>query len=388
MTGEQLSRERPVVASYCATFLKPEMLHIYRQITTLRRVRPIVIARKRENDFPFEPVFLVRRPAAQFLRRAWYRQLRNVPWLMARREARRVIQVLDRERAALLHVYFGQMAVHLRPVIESWTRPTVVSFHGADVGVDLHQEKFQSALRGTLSSVRLILVRSESLRAALIALGVRPEKIELQRTGIPLAEFPFRQRKPPEDGQWQIVQACRLIPKKGLATSLRAFDNFRKTFPRARLTIAGEGPLLDELKAQAGALGILYAVEFAGFLDQSRLRTLFERSHLFLHPSETGSDGNQEGVPNAMLEAMATGLPVVATRHGGIPEAVQDGINGSLMPESDAIGLSTALTEIAQVPGRLEEMGRAAARSVAEKFDRAAQTERLEELYLRTIAQS
>jgi colanic acid/amylovoran biosynthesis glycosyltransferase len=73
---------RPTVASYCATFLKPEMLHIYRQISGLARVRPIVIAQKRENAgaLPFEPVYTVGKPATHFLRRFWFRQLLDQPW--------------------------------------------------------------------------------------------------------------------------------------------------------------------------------------------------------------------------------------------------------------------------------------------------------------------
>ncbi|MDQ6625428.1 MAG: colanic acid biosynthesis glycosyltransferase WcaL, partial [Verrucomicrobiota bacterium] len=94
---------RPVVASYCATFLKPEMLHIYRQITALRRVRPIVIARKRESAdrFPFDDLTVVPRPATQFLRRIWFRQLRDAPWTIGRTETRAITEILERKQAHL-----------------------------------------------------------------------------------------------------------------------------------------------------------------------------------------------------------------------------------------------------------------------------------------------
>ncbi len=109
------------------------------------------------------------------------------------------------------------------------------------------------------------------------------------------------------------MQAGRLIEKKGLRTSLRAFAEFSRQFPRAHFTIAGEGPLLPALQELARELGVAERVTFAGFISQDELRALFLGSHIFLHPSETGRDGNQEGVPNAMLEAMASGLPVFAT---------------------------------------------------------------------------
>ncbi|MCA1658674.1 MAG: colanic acid biosynthesis glycosyltransferase WcaL, partial [Verrucomicrobiaceae bacterium] len=161
---------RPVVASYCATFLKPEMLHIYRQITALRRVRPVVIARKRESAdrFPFDDLTVVPRPRTQFLRRIWFRQLRHAPWTIGRAETRALAQVLDREGAKLLHIYFGHIAVHLLPLIRHWKGATVVSFHGADVMVDLEKPAYRAATVAMLEQVRLVLVRSASLRDALV----------------------------------------------------------------------------------------------------------------------------------------------------------------------------------------------------------------------------
>ena len=102
----------------------------------------------------------------------------------------------------------------------------------------------------------------------------------------------------------------------------------------------------------------------------------------FLHPSERGADGNQEGVPNALLEAMATGLPVIATFHGGIPEAVDDGRSGRLVPERDPAALAAALRELTSAgPERWQSLGRAAAAAVRERFELAAQAARLEEHY-------
>ena len=147
---------------------------------------------------------------------------------------------------------------------------------------------------------------------------------------------------------WHFVQACRLIEKKGLETSLRAFANFAAKYPRSKFTIAGEGPLLEQLQRMAGELGVAEKLSFCGFISQRELRDLFYDAHIFLHPSETGSDGNQEGVPNSMLEAMASGLPAFATVHGGIPEAIEDGVSGVLVSEADDAALSCALLAAAE----------------------------------------
>jgi colanic acid/amylovoran biosynthesis glycosyltransferase len=379
---------RPVAVQYVATFLKPEMLHIYRQITALRAFRPVVFCQKREHaeTFPFADLRLLPKPRTHTLRRLWQKQILGRPITIYRREARRILDALQAERAEVLHVYFGHIGVHLLPLLDICRQPVVVSFHGADAGVGLDRAAHLAPTRRMLEKATLLLVRSESLAARLVALGAERAKIRLQRTGIPLAEIPFVQRTTPADGAWRGVQACRLIPKKGLATALRAFAEFGRTFPRATFTIAGEGSQLAELQTLAAALGLAERVRFAGFLSQEKLRALYAESHLFLHPSELGADGDQEGVPNALLEAMASGLPVVATTHGGLPEAVEHGVSGLLTPERDPAALARSLLTLAGDPGRYARMSAAAAERVAAAFDLETQARVLEDIYREAIA--
>jgi colanic acid/amylovoran biosynthesis glycosyltransferase len=377
----------PVVASYCATFLKPEMQHIYRQIIGLERVRPIVIAQKREHAdlFPIEPHHVVGKPATHFLRRFWFRQLLDEPWQISRIELESLLRILTRTDARLLHIYFGHIAVHLLPLIRAWPKPAVVSFHGADVLVDMNKPAYRHATEEMLDAVRRVLVRSESLRRAIINLGCDEKNVDILRTGIPLNEFPFRERSFPENGEWRLVQAGRLIEKKGLPTTLRVFAIFLERYPNSTLTIAGEGPLLEELKNLGRDLKIDSHVMFAGFISQEQMRDIFNASHLFLHTSETVRDGNQEGIPNSMLEAMASGLPVFATNHGGIPEAIENGVSGMLVPERNHGALAHALLDAVQDRELLANLAQAGADAVAQKFDQRNQVRRLEEIYLETM---
>jgi glycosyltransferase involved in cell wall biosynthesis len=363
------------------------MLHIYRQITALKRCVPVVVAQKREQaeSFPFDAVHIVPKPVTHFLRRFWLRQLRDRPWQISRSELRTLLGVLNTHRARALHIYFGQIAVHLLPLIRAWENPTIVSFHGADVMVDMNKPAYRQTTLQMLDAVKLVLVRSESLRRAVVELGCDPNKIEIQRTGIPLDEFPFRDRNLPENGEWRFVQAGRLIEKKGLPVTLRAFALFLREHPNAALTIAGEGPLLGDLQKLGRELNIERHVSFTGFVSQPQLRDIYYASHIFLHPSQTGSDGNQEGIPNSMLEAMATGLPVFATEHGGIPEAIEDGGGGMLVPEHDHEALAQALLSAAEDPNLLSSIARNGAEAVRKNFNLPAQARRLEDVYLRLI---
>ncbi len=378
------------VASYCTTFLKPEMLHIYRQITGLRRWQTFVVAKERQcadlYPMPEGAVEILPRVRSNFVRRFWLKYIRKEPPIVYRGEYGALAGLLERRSADLMHVYFGHTGVHLLPFLQRWPKPAVVSFHGMDVQTRADDATYESRLRALLRAATLVLARSESLQDRLLALGCPPEKLRLNRTGIPLDAFPFIERPPPADGAWRLVQACRLIEKKGLDDALHAFAAFRREFPRATFTIAGEGPLLAGLEKLRDELDLGGSVCFAGFLNGPKLGALYHESHFFIHPSRLTADQNQEGVPNAMLEAMATGLPVVATQHGGIPEAVHDGTTGLLVPERDRAGLAAALLTLARDPARWRAMSAAASADTAVQFEATAQVARLEAIYEEALA--
>jgi len=300
---------------------------------------------------------------------------------MSRAEARELDYQVRESGAALLHVYFGHIGVHLLPYLRRARLPVIISFHGADAGIDLAKASHLRRLQKVFALATLILPRSQAIADNLAELGCPPDKIRIHRTGIPLDRFPFSQRYLPEDGQWRLFQACRLIPKKGVETTLRAFAQFLRQYPGSKLTVAGEGPLAEPLQALAAELHIASHVSFPGFVSQAKLRDLLYQSHLFLHPSVTAADGDREGVPNAILEAMASGLPVAATMHGGIPEAVQAGENGILVPEHARQELAMEMLELASDPERYAAMSASAAHSVAAHWDIHAQTRLLESLY-------
>lgn len=375
----------PVVASYIADFLKPDQLHVYRQVTGFRGVENHIFTHNRENGdrFPYHArrIHVLPKPRARWWRRFVHRTLRDEPWQIYRWELRRWVLDLTRVDARVLHIYFGHVAPQFIPLMKAWPHPVVVSFHGADAGVDMRKPRYRQAMQEVFRLAGRLLCRSESLAEDIIALGADEKKVALQRTGIPLEEWPFRERAVPEGGAWRIVQSCRFIEKKGLDLTLDAFASVAPVFPRARLELVGDGPLMPALRAQTARLGIADRVDFPGFLNPGAARKRLHAAQVFLHPSRTTADGNREGVPNAMLEAMASGLPVIATHHGGIPEAVTDGESGLLVAENDAAALAAALRRLLEdtaLRGRLAAGGRT---SVERTFARDAQIEKLESCY-------
>ena len=379
----------PTVAAYLPEFLKLDMQHVYRQISALETMHCHVFTHKRENErrFPYHPRRLHLLPKARL--RWWRRWValkwRKEPWVLFDWELRRWILELTRVDAGLLHVYFGHMAPQFRPLMKAWPHPVVVSFHGADAGVNMDKPGYLKAMREVFELGSLMLCRSESLMRDLQALGCPPEKTALWRTGLPVEEWPFQPREAPLDGVWRLIQVCRFVDKKGLDLTLEAFAAVRQQHPAAHLTLVGDGPVMPALRAQTERLGLTEAVTFTGFVGQARVKKMLYESHVFVHPSRTSADGNREGIPNAALEAMASGMPVVGTDHGGFPEAVTDGESGLLVPENRADRLAEALLKLLAEPdlrARLADGGR---REVEAKFDREQQVRVLEGHYKRLI---
>jgi colanic acid/amylovoran biosynthesis glycosyltransferase len=375
------------VGIFCPTFLKPEMLHVYRQIAALRRVTPVVLAFKRENPrrFEFEPVHLIHRSSFRWMRRIWDGQLRKVPQQAYPSETKSLGRMLAANGCGVLHIYFGNNGLFWLPFLRKKSLPAVVSFHGADAYVQVGSPAAKRMLRLLFTSSAIVLVRSESLALSLAELGCPPEKVRVQRAGIPLETFRYLPRTRPHDGVWRLLQACRLIKKKGLESTIRAFAAFARQFPKSNLTIAGDGPLREVLQKLVTDLHLKGRVRFIGFVTQPELLTLYQESHLFLHPSEEAADGNREGIPNSLLEAMATGLPCIATMHGGIPEAITHLKSGILVGESEPQKMAKWLERLTSDDLFRESIGRQAAQTIKEKFDLTAQIAKLEDVYLSLV---
>jgi glycosyltransferase involved in cell wall biosynthesis len=267
-----------------------------------------------------------------------------------------------------------------------WGGPFVVSFHGVDVVKFVDKPGYVEELRRVFSHSRLILARSDSLLARLRDLCCPEEKLRLNRTPIPLDDIEFRERQAPPDGEWRLLQACRLIQKKGLYTTLQALPTVIARFPKVRFVLCGTGPEEKRFAAKVQALGLQDHVLMPGWMSQKDLLSACHFAHIFLHPSELTSSGDQEGVPNSMLEAMASGLPVVATRHGGIPEAVTHGSDGLLVAEKDAPALAEALCTLMAQPELLARFSREAAHSVRAAYGAPAAIAALEASYAEAIA--
>lgn len=376
------TQARKVVISYCATFLKPEMLHVYRQVSGIDQFENWMVTRRRENasSFPFQRLLVLKKSPFRIFRREAYRLIGRQPPL-GNTEVRHLLAIAEHTKAALVHIYFGTEAARALPYLKKERRAKVVSFHGADVSSSLSDGNFAELL----TCVDLFLARSQTLADQLIARGCPAERVRLSRTSVPIPEN-CAGAHPERNGTYRLLQACRFIPKKGLDITIRATASLVAKGLDITLDLAGDGPEHATLKQLAAELGIERRVNFLGFLGNQELLSSLPGYSLFVHPSRITSSGDREGIPNAMLEAMACGLPVVATGHSGIPEAVKDGIEGRLVAQDDAEGLANAITEILSKPSLYAAMSVAARARIISEFSQQSSIDQLCSAYREAIA--
>jgi len=169
----------------------------------------------------------------------------------------------------------------------------------------------------------------------------------------------------------RFIGVGRMVEKKGFDDAIDAFARLRAQpdAPPATLTIIGDGVLRRSLEAQAERLKLGDAIRFTGLLPHARVAEELTQAHVFVLASRTSREGDMEGIPVALMEAMAQGMPVLATRHSGTPELVEHDFSGLLCDEGDRAGLARNMREIAGEPERWTTMGAAGAAKVRADFD-------------------
>ena len=215
----------------------------------------------------------------------------------------------------------------------------VTTFHGYDITKYINTAG-NSSYRILFRKGDLFLPISKRWQKELVRLGCPPKKIIVHKMGIDMKKFKYSPRVPDPKKQYHLLTVARLAEKKGVAYAIRSLEKVRKKFPGITYTIAGDGPLREELKRLIDRLNLTENVHLTGWINQDKVLNLMENADLLLAPSITDSNGNKEGIPVVLMEALAQGLPVISTWHSGIPELVIDNKSGYLVPEKDVDALS------------------------------------------------
>lgn len=222
----------------------------------------------------------------------------------------------------------------------------VTFFHGFDVSALLRTgpERYAHLFR----TGDLFLPISDNWRRRLLSLGCPEERTTVHRMGIDCSRFDFTARTRREGEPLRLVTVARLVEKKGVEYAVRAVARLVEAGVDVEYSVVGDGPLRTSLANLVAELGISSHVKVRGAMPHTSVAELLAHSHVMVAPSVTASNGDMEGIPVAMMEAMASGLPVVSTLHSGIPELIEDGVTGYLVPERDVDALAAKLTYVAE----------------------------------------
>ena len=254
-----------------------------------------------------------------------------------------------------------------------------ISRYVAEQGPDVYDELFAQG--------DFFLANCEFFRRRAIELGCPAERIVVHGSGIDVERFEFRARHFPESGPVRVATTGRLVEKKGMEYAIRAVAALGAQGVPVHLSIIGDGPLRAPFEALIGELGCAERVELLGWRDQREIIGILDRCHLFVAPSVTAADGNQDAPVNTLKEAMAMGLPVVATHHGGIPELVEDGVSGLLVSERDGEAIAAALHVLMANAASWPQMGAAGRAAVERMFDMRKLNDEIVAVYERLLAQ-
>lgn len=258
----------------------------------------------------------------------------------------------------------------------------ITTFHGRDLSAVI-TEKGDDVYKNLFQEGDLFLAVSEHWKEKLICLKCNPEKIKVHRMGIDLEEFKYVEREIPPGKDVKLLTIGRLVEKKGHEYAIQAVARIvRKNKNRnIEYTIAGDGPLRNRLKSLVLELGMENHIKFLGDVEKKETIALYRQADIFLLPSVTASDGDQEGIPVVLMEALATGLPAIATYHSGIPELINDRKTGFLVPEKDISALAQALDYVLENPQECSVIGREGRKLVEEKFNIKRQNQELLQIY-------
>jgi glycosyltransferase involved in cell wall biosynthesis len=243
--------------------------------------------------------------------------------------------------------------------------PLVVHFHGFDASRTETIQRFGAAYREMFDRAAAIVVVSRVMEEDLLALGCPREKLVYNPYGVDVRQFGD---SAPAGSAPRLLAVGRLVEKKGPHLTLAAFARALRKRPEIRLCLIGEGALLGVCRDLAQVLEIEHAVEFAGVQPHDAVAREMQRSRAFVQHSITAADGDREGTPVAILEAGAAGLPVISTRHGGIPDVVIHGKTGLLIDERDIQGMAEHMVGLATDAQLAGELGFAAASYVRRHY--------------------
>ena len=297
------------------------------------------------------------------------------PWRIVKMAA--VADVIAKKGITHLHAHFATDATTIaRSAARIAGIPYSFTAHAKDIYHNTVEDEHLATCIRDASAV--VTVSDYNVRYLCDRLGISGERLHRIYNGLHLGEFPFHEG---ERDPTHILAVGRLVEKKGFCDLVSACATMRDRGRQFRCSIIGDGDLYEPLRAQIDELGLGDLVTMTGPLPRERVRELMRDAAMLAAPCVIGEDGNRDGLPTVILEAMAMGLPCVSTDVTGIPEAIEDGVTGLIVPGHDPASLADAMARLIDDRELAGSMARRARAKMEASFDLVRNTEQLRELF-------
>jgi len=288
------------------------------------------------------------------------------------------LDIINKENVKILHAQFGIDALFYIPLKKASKLPLVVSFRGNDIYAFPRDNP--SVYNPLFNEADLFLVRSDMMKMDLIKLGCSQEKIIVHHSSVNTSNYHFKKRDLKDKKRINLLFIGRLVEKKGIFDLLGAMEILSKSSNSFFLTIFGGGLLDGKIRDYISQKGLSNKISLNSHLSHDDLVNELNKHDILVLPSKKASDGDQEGIPVILMEAMASGLLVVSTKHSGIPELIQDNINGFLVDEGDFLKLAEKIKSVVRIED-LIKIERNALKVIETQFNIDIQSKILEQLY-------
>lgn len=361
---------------YISNFLPLTEIWIYNQIKYLIKFKPTILARTTSNSniFPVDVLHSLMKRGKLFyiLNIVAFKLIGFIPFFYS---------ICKKENAKILHIHFGYHGIKFLRLKRVLKIPMICSFYGTDVFMFPFQKKGNlKKLQNLFFHADAILVLGPYMKKSLINLGCPAEKIIIHHLGVVTQKIEFRERIISENKPLKFLLASSFVEKKGIDICLKALVkvNHKIDF---KVEIIGDGILKNEIIQLINQLNLQDKVTLHGYQKYEFMLNLAYSCDIFLQASKTSSKNDKEGTPMVLVDMMATGLPVISTRHSDIPEIVEEGITGFLAEENDVDSFARKIMEFWSKREQIPKLSKNCRIKIENDFDAQKQSIILEKIY-------
>ena len=340
-------------------YISPTMTFVYNDIIELSKKNEVLVLTNEKNnnkEFSFDNIKVIPFKESRLTKKLrWTLEQKELIFSKQNSYFKKEFDLLLEEfKPDVIHSHFGNESMIILDNLSHFNIPIFISFHGYDASQMLSNKTYVKKLNYYLQKPNVHpLFVSNFIKENVIRAGVNVNGYDILYCGIDVHLFnPSSDQKKYSD-QFIFLQISSFNEKKGHVYTLRAFKQFLNSVSdkkKFKLILAGGWLLIDEIKKETNNLGLNEYVEFPGILTSHQVQACLSKANVFLHHSITAKNGDTEGLPTVIMEAMAMELPIISTYHAGIPELIEDGINGYLVREKDIDSYANKMCEITKWP--------------------------------------